>query len=267
MSTESVQVLGKIMRILDSFTPDQPRLTITEIRRITGLPPTTTARLVRTLVDHDLLRRTEDHYSIGLRSLSWTEAATAGSDLLEALGPVLVELRDLSGETSGAYVRRGNSRVAIAVELSQRSVVYQARVGQVMPMHAGAAGKVFMAFSDDIYRAAVAQEGPDAGGALSDLGALRSECDSIRAQGWAYTQGEREVGLNSLAAPVRDTSGLIIATLAIGGPSLRLSPEVAERLGPEIALSAERLSRRLGWRDEASPADTPDMPARNRPTA
>ncbi|SCC04704.1 MULTISPECIES: IclR family transcriptional regulator [unclassified Gordonia (in: high G+C Gram-positive bacteria)] len=255
MSTDSVQVLAKMMRILDCFTPDQPRMTVAEIKRITDLPTTTTARLVKTLVDHDLLRRAGDQYSIGLRSLSWTAAATAGSELLEAVGPVLTELRDLSGETSGAYVRRGNSRVAVAVELSQRSVVYQARVGQVMPMHAGAAGKVFMAFDDDVFRAAVAQEGPDAGGALAELGSLRGELDHIRAQGWAYTQGEREVGLNSMAVPVRDASGLVIATLAVGGPSFRLTPDVAERIGPEMSLAAARLSRRLGWREleSASP--------------
>lgn len=251
MSTDSVQVLAKVMRILDCFTPDQPRLTVVEIKRVTGLPTTTTARLVKTLVDHDLLRRSGDQYSIGLRSLSWTAAATAGSELLEAVGPVLTELRDLSGETSGVYVRRGNSRVAVAVELSQRSVVYQARVGQVMPMHAGAAGKVFMAFDDDVFRAAVAQEGPDAGGALAELGSLHAELNSVRVRGWAYTQGEREVGLNSMAVPVRDASGLVIATLAVGGPSFRLTPEVAERIGPEMALAADRLSRRLGWREPA----------------
>lgn len=249
-SAGSVQVLGKTVRILDCFTPDQPRLTVAEIKRATDMPTTTVARLVKTLVDHDLLQRIDDHYAIGLRPLGWTASATAGSDLLAALGPVLTELRDLSGETAGAYVRRGHSRVVVAVELSHRPVIYQSRVGQVMPMHAGAPGKVFMAFSEDAYSAAIAQEGPDAGGALADLSALRAELDAIRLHGWAYTQEERELGLNSLAAPIRDASRSVIATIAIGGPSFRLTPEAAQRIGPETAQAAERLSRRLGWRDD-----------------
>jgi DNA-binding IclR family transcriptional regulator len=257
----SVQVLTKAVRVLDCFSPDTPRLTVAEIKRATTMPTTTVARLVKTLVDLDLLQRIDDRYSIGLRPLGWTASATAGSELLAALGPVLIELRDLSGETAGAYVQRGHHRVAVAVELSHQSVVYQCRVGQVMPMNAGAAGKVFMAFSDSAFANATRHEELGSGAPQTDP-SVHEQLDLVRRQGWAYTQEEREAGLNSLAAPVRDASGSVVAAIAIGGPSFRLTPQAAQRLGPEVLQAADRLSRRLGTHDAESPE--PLIEARTR---
>lgn len=247
-SNGSVQVLGKSVRVLDCFTPERPRLTLAEIRQATGLPPTTAARLVRSLVELDLLQRSGDEYGVGLRVLGWTASATAGSELMEAVGPVLVHLRDLSGETAGVYIRRGTTRVAVAVEYSQQAVIYRAPIGQVMPMHAGAAGKVFMAFDDRALEATLVQEPAETGGALANRAELDRVLRGVRRRGWCYTQGERVSGLNSVSVPVFGSDGHVVAALAIGGPSFRLTPEAAEQIGPSMFEAAMGLSRRLGWR-------------------
>jgi hypothetical protein len=61
------------------------------------------------------------------------------------------------------------------------------------------------------------------------------------------TEEEREAGLNSLAAPVFDASGTVVAAIVVGGSSLRLDRSVAERFGPMVADAAHALSRRLGY--------------------
>lgn len=242
----SVQVLAKSVRVLDCFTPERPRLSLAEMRHATGLPPTTVARLVKSLVDLDLLQRRGDEYGVGLRVLGWTASATAGSDLMESVGPVLVHLRDFTGETAGVYIRRGVKRVAVAVEHSLQSIIYRASIGQVMPMHAGAAGKVFMAFDDRALEATLAQDAGETGGVLANRAELERVLAVVRRRGWCYTQGERQQGLNSVSVPVFGADGHVVAALAIGGPSFRLTPDTAEQIGPPMAEAGLSLSRRLG---------------------
>jgi DNA-binding IclR family transcriptional regulator len=264
----SVQVLNKTVQVLDCFSPEHPRLTLAQIREDTGLPATTVARLVRTLLANDLLQRNGNQYCVGLRVLGWTASATAGSELMKAVGPVLLHLRDLTGETAGIYIRRGTTRVAAAVELSRQSVIYRAEIGQVMPIHAGAAGKVFMAFDDRALSATLAQEGPESGGAISNLAMLEQELNLVRARGWAFAESEREQGLNSISVPIRDAVDSVVAALAIGGPSFRLNPDAADRIGPAMVEAGAALSRRLGWRPDkaraggrARPDDTTEASA------
>lgn len=209
------------------------------------MPNSTVARLVRTLVASELLQRTGDDYCVGLRVLSWASAASAGSDLLVAAEPVAAQLRDVTGETTGLYIRRATTRVAVIVKLSPRSIIYRSDVGQLMPMHLGAAGKVFMAHDERVLNAVLVDTLDQAPGEARR--ALDRQLEFVRAHGWLLTEEEREAGLNSMAAPVFDASGAVVAALAVGGPSSRLDRAAAEKFGPLISESARALSRRLGY--------------------
>ncbi|MDV3128376.1 IclR family transcriptional regulator [Mycobacterium sp. 21AC1] len=244
----SVRVLERACQVLDCFTADAPRLKIADLRQLTGLPATTVARIVKTLVSQDLLDRDGDEYRLGLRVLVWSAPATVGSDVIAAAGPVVEQVRDLTHETSGLYVRQGASRVTVAAELSTYSVVYRAYVGQVRPLHAGAAGKVFMAADgaalDAALKKGLSRFTPST---TCDPEALQRELDLVRDQGWAFAAEEIEVGLNSVAAPVYGATGAVVGVLACGGPSLRLTAESADEYGPMLAAIGLALSKRLGY--------------------
>lgn len=240
----SVLVLEKGVRILDCFTPERSRLSMTELRGLTGIPASTLARLVRALVSMDLLQKSGDDYRIGLRILSWTAAATAGSDLLDAANPVSAELRDITGETAGLYISRGTKRVAAVVKLSTKSIIGRWHVGQVLPMHSGAAGKVFMAHDDRLLNAVLVESSEGSG--IDASAQLEAQLKLTREQGWILTEQEREAGLSSLAAPVFDSTGTVVASLGIGGPAFRVNKESARNFGPLIADTASSLSRQLG---------------------
>lgn len=244
-SQSSILVMEKAVRVLDCFSPQHTRLSLSDIRRLTGMPNSTVARLVRTLVASDLLQRTGDDYCVGLRVLSWASAASAGSELLVAAEPVAAQLRDVTGETTGLYIRRGTTRVAVIVKLSPRSIIYRSDVGQLMPMHLGAAGKVFMAHDERVLNAVLVDTLDQAPG--DSRVALDRQLDFVRANGWLLTEEERETGLNSMAAPVFDATGSVVAAIAVGGPSFRLDQEAAEEFGPLVAEAARALSRRLGY--------------------
>lgn len=244
----SVRVIERACQVLDCFTKQQPQLQIGDIRERTGLPATTVARIVKTLVSQKLLERNGNEYRLGLRVLVWNAPATAASALITVAGPVLEQLCDATHESTGCSIRQGVTRVTVAVALSSESIIYNGYVGQVMPLHAGAAGKVFMAFDPTAYQAAIA-----AGltayteSTTTTVAAIDEQLDQIRSSGWAYTVEEREPGLNSIAAPLRDGTGEVVAAISVGGPSFRLTPAAAQSYGPLVASAAQSISQRLGY--------------------
>jgi IclR family transcriptional regulator, acetate operon repressor len=249
----SVRVLERACEVLDCFTRLEPRLQIGDIRRITGLPATTVARLVKTLVAQELLQRDGNDYRLGLRVMVWSAPAVAASDLLAAGAPVAEQIRDTTGETTGIYVRHGATRVNVCVALSRLSVIYNGFVGQVMPLHAGAAGKVFMAYD------AIAREAANTAGLTAytehtptDPASIEAQMKDARSAGWLFAGEEREAGLSSLAAPIFDSDGRIAAAIAIGAPSFRLGARDAPGLGPTLAAAGLAISRRLGHADDAT---------------
>ncbi|PXY23219.1 IclR family transcriptional regulator [Prauserella sp. PE36] len=256
MAEPGVRVLGRACDVLDCFTEAEPRLGVADIRDRTGLPATTVARIVTTLVQEGLLVREGDSYRVGLRVLVWSAPARSGSSLLGVARPFVDQLRDVTGESAGLYVRQGASRVLVVAASSNHSVIYRGYVGQVLPLHAGAAGKCFMAFDDDALGAAV-----DAGlerytdATVVSQDELDRQLARVRDRGWAYTESEREVGLNSVAAPVLGFGGRPEAALAIGGPSIRLDREEAERVGPIVAATAQAIAARMGHVPAEEPAD------------
>jgi IclR family acetate operon transcriptional repressor len=245
----SVRVLDRACQVLDCFTQDRPKLGIAELRRITGLPATTVARLVKTLVSQELLEREGELYRLGLRVLVWTAPAMQGSDLLAAAGPAVEQLRDQTRETTGLYVRHEDVRVTVAIALSTYSVIFRGYVGQVRALHAGAAGKVFLAYDQAAYDAAMSsrrltQFTPHT---ITSANRMRDELDAVRAQGWAFAAEEVELGLSSVAAPVFSAAGTVAGALAVGGPSFRLTEEMAREFGSLTAAAALSLSQGLGY--------------------
>lgn len=244
----SVRVLERACQVLDCFSPEEPRLHISDLRARTGLPATTVARLVRTLVAETLLERDGDVYRLGLRVLVWGAPATAGSDLIAAATSVIEYVRDVTRESTGIYIRQASTRVAVASVQSDYSIIYRGYVGQILPLHAGAAGKVFMAFDEDAWQAARSSTlEAFTPATLTSEADIEIQLDEIRERGWSFAAEEREAGLNSIAAPVFGATGRIVATIAVGGPSFRLTTERADEFGPLVATAGMSLSQRLGY--------------------
>jgi DNA-binding IclR family transcriptional regulator len=244
----SVRVVERACQVLDCFSVSAPQLRIADIRRLTQLPATTVARIVKTLVAEELLERDGDVYRLGLRVLVWSAPATAGSDLIAAAGPVVEQVRDGNGETTGLYVRQGSNRVAVVVSLSTYSVSFYIQVGNVRPLHAGAAGKVFMAYDpaalDAATRRGLTAITPKTVTRKADL---RQQLEVIRARGWGFSADENEIGLSSMAVPIFSGTGQIIGSLASGGPSFRLTPQAAEAAAPAMIAAGAALSQRMGY--------------------
>lgn len=242
-------VLRKIKQILASFTIERPELTLQQITRATGLPQSTCQRLVQNLVREGFLDRDEDRYRVGLGLVQRAAPGTFGLDLVRLTRPVLQRLRDETGETAILYVRDGAYRTVIALAESHHPVIRLFVVGMVMPLHAGSAGKVFLAWDPVARKDAVthglARYTPST---VVDIDVLTEQLGEIRGQGYASSFEERDLGAASVSAPVFGLTGDLVAVFGVGAPTQRLAPADVPRLAPLVVAAAEQASHRLGYR-------------------
>lgn len=254
-STTPVLVLRKITQILRAFSIEQPELTLQQITKTTALPASTCQRLVRNLVLEGFLDRDGDRYRIGLDFVQWAAPGTFGLDLVALTRPTLQRLRDETGETACLYTRHGPFRTVVSIAESRHPIIRLFVVGMVMPLHAGSAGKVLLAWDRTARQEAVGHGlSRFTANTVVDIDVLTEQLSAIRKDGYAASFEERDVGAASISAPVFDLHGDLVAALGIGAPIQRLAREDLPRLTPLVTKAAEDASRRLGWR--------PDIPTR-----
>lgn len=244
----STLVLQKITRILGCFSLDAPEPTLQQIIRSTGLPASTCQRLVHDLTNEGFLDRYGDRYRIGIAMVRWSTTGTLGLDVVQLINPVLQSLRDETGETACFYVRDGMQRTVVGVAETRHVVIRPFMVGMVMPLHAGAPGKVFLAFDTEARQEIEHSElrkftelTPD------NLTDLDSQVAVARELGYCGSFGERHLDVGSIAAPVFDHAGKLAGVLGLGFPTQRVTPDDVDRLGPVVATAAATASEKLGY--------------------
>lgn len=250
-------VLQKVRTILECFDVGQPILTLQQIRQTSGLPASTCQRLVQNLVREGFLDRDGDEYRIGLGMVRWSAPGTHGLDLVRLTRPAMQRLRDETGETSALYVRDGAYRTVIALIETRHVVMRLFRVGMVMPLHAGSAGKVFLAYDGGAFKD-ILTHGLDryTDSTPTSLDTLTRQVQEARSVGYSASFEERDTGASSISAPVFDVNGELVAVLGIAAPAQRLVPALVPALGPCVVECAQEASAALGYRpmDAAEPS-------------
>lgn len=232
-TTSGIKVLDRAVQIL--LTVAEQPVNLAELCEATELPRATAHRLASALETHHLLTRdAEGKWTIGpvLSSLS---SGTA-TRLIHAAEPIMAELVERTGESVQLYQLAGETRVCIAAQEPSIGLQNTVPVGTRLPLNAGSAAKVFLAHSSPKLKDTVLKTGSKF---------TEQDLDDIRAQGWAESISEREVGLASISAPVFNHDGLFTAVLSISGPTERLRPTPAGLWAKEITRAAAELSATL----------------------
>jgi DNA-binding IclR family transcriptional regulator len=219
-----VQVVDRAVSVLDAIARNGPT-SLADLVATTGLPRPTAHRLAVALEAHGLLARDDTgRFVLGGRLAAW--GAAAQRPLVDAARPVLAELVDETGESAQLYVREGEHRVCIAVHERSSGLRDTVPLGAVLPLTRGSGGKVLLAWADDAESYDV------------DAKALVA----VRRRGYAQTVGEREAGVASVSAPVRDRDGRVVAAISVSGPIERLGNQPGRRLAEPLLGAADRLS-------------------------
>ncbi|MEO6826856.1 MAG: IclR family transcriptional regulator [Microbacteriaceae bacterium] len=242
-------VLAKIAAILDAFSLAEPELSLVEIRQSTSLPASTVQRLVGNLVLSGFLDRTSGGYSIGKRLSYWAASAPQSSDVVEAVKPVMMNLRDDTGEAVCLFTSSQTYRVCIAMCETPHLLHTAMRVGRIMPLHVGSAGRVLLAWNQVLMERVIAQGlDPLTNRTITEAEALRENVLQCHRDGYAITVGERESGASGLSAPVFNAQSELEGALTVMGPSLRMSREFCEASVGRLLEAAEAATRLIGGR-------------------
>ena len=243
-------------RVLKSFRTREESLGVSELARRLELGKSTVHRLLTTLVSEGLVEqdRRTGGYRLGIVMFELGEAVKVHLDLHAAAGPVLVRLREQTGESSQVGVLDGDEVVYVDRLESAYSLRLFIETGRRVPAHCTSSGKVLLAHRPVpereryLSRGALPRLTPDT---ITDPDALRAELATVRTRGWAEAINEREIGVASLAAPIRDRHGEVVAAVSIGAPVSRFGAVPRSRMAEALVEAGEAVSRRLGWNPEA----------------
>ncbi|MBB4915321.1 IclR family transcriptional regulator [Streptosporangium saharense] len=231
-------VTSKVLAILGAFDTDHPRLTLSEISRRSGVPLTTTHRLVGELVAWQALSRTADgHLRVGLRL--WELGQLAPGRLQEVAHPWLQELYAETGENVHLAVRDGLEVLYVDKLHGRRAVRLVSRTGGRLPMHPTGVGKALLAHEPDWFRGAYLArelERPTPR-TIVEPGRLARELASVRVQGYALTFEEMSLGSCSAAAPVL-VEGRAVAAVGVVLSSRR-ARELQRLVEPLLRVTSE----------------------------
>jgi IclR family transcriptional regulator, acetate operon repressor len=250
MAESPTRVLSKFRAVLDCFLPDNKPMTLTEVAHATGLPLSTTQRLLRSLAAEEFIAKTDAGYALGIGLIGWASAVRRGLNVIDAARGGMEALRDATGETVTLLVRNGLQRICVASVPSRQVVSQRSEPGEVGPLQAGSPSKVLLAW-DPETTAAVLERGlikltPST---VTDPVRFTEELARVREQGYAISVSENAEGVASVGAPVRDSSGRVIAVLVLGGPTTRVNTGWLEAHREQVMETARDVSRRLGWNE------------------
>jgi DNA-binding IclR family transcriptional regulator len=254
-SYPGAQTVSRAVALLKAFTDAQPERSLAELARAVGLHRTTTYRLLRALESDGMVMRgaSGDTYRLGPEAIALGARALRSNDLRSAGHAELETLARATGETATLEVLAEDQVVILDEVIGQHHLLGTAQfVGTRWPAHATSTGKVLLAHLSDADRKAIlhaplAKHTPHT---MTTLAALRDELACVREQGYATAIHELELGFTAVGAPVRNHDGIVVAAISLGGPSVRLTPDRIPKIAAVIIAAAERISERLGFRQE-----------------
>ena len=238
--------VGRALALLEELRDSEEGLGVNELARRIGVNASTASRLLATLESAGMVQRDgQGPYRLGLALLTLADRVVSRLDLGALARPVLVELMEVTGETSTLSLPSEREAITVDSVPSRSSVVSMARLGRPSVSHATAVGKVMLAFGGGPLppeRDLVALTERT----ITDREALEAAVQVVHERGYATVFGDREPDVNAIAAPVWGHTGALAAILGIQGPATRL--EDPTRVLVPLLEGAASLTRALGGR-------------------
>jgi IclR family pca regulon transcriptional regulator len=228
---EFVQSLARGLLVIRAFDEDHAELTLSDVARITGMTRASVRRFLHTLVDLGYMRSDGRKFSLRPKILELGYAYLSSLSLPELAMPHLEQLVEKVHESSSVSVLDGDEVVYVARVPTKRIMRIAISVGTRFPAYATSMGRVLLAGQSDDWLdgyLASADLRPITRHTIADAKVLRTELMRIRRDGFALVDQELEEGLRSVAAPVRDPDGKVIAAVNLSAHASRGTREAIQ---------------------------------------
>lgn len=220
-----VAAVERAISIINAFQPGDVALSLHELAERTGLYKSTILRIMVTLIGAHCIHRLDDgRYQLGSTLLHWGGLYQSSLRLEDHVVPTLRFLVEKTGEGASFFIRENDVRVCLFRVDSPHTVRDHVRVGDIVPLEKGAAGRVLLAFQS------------------LERSAIRAMADNLV----IVTVGERETEIAAVAIPVFEYGNSLAGALAVSGPVARFTDEVVAAASRTLYDAASQLTRKLG---------------------
>lgn len=238
----------RALDILGLFSADKPSWSGSEIAEELGVARSTGYRYLQSLVGRGFLEEAPHGFRLGPRIFELARVARAGVGLSEVSLPQMRTLSERVNETVLLTRRSGRAVVCLDLVEARQAVRLTYERGHVLPINAGAAAEVLLAWADPAEVATVLNSGPlerFTPKTLTDPEELRARLVQIRRRGVAVSQGELDEHILGVAAPVRDAVGSVCAAVSVAALAVRIPRAELDTLKKAVRDTAAEISRRL----------------------
>lgn len=231
-----VVAVDRALQVLTAFSETEPALLLSELSERTQLVPSTTLRMLISLMHFGFVqKRTDGRYTLGPAAAQLQRVHAAAFNLESLVMPALRALTDQTQESASFHVRQGKHRIVLYRVNSPHPLTDQSRTGDLLPLKQGSGGHVLMAFS----------------------GAVGPLYDRIRQQGYTTSPvSDRSVDLAGISAAVLDAHETLVGTVTLTMPVQRYDDTHIAR----VCATAAQLTRELGGSAHHLAATEPDQP-------
>jgi len=246
-----VRALSRGLRVLALFTVDHPEWSLSDLSRRTGLHKATAYRMTRTMEAEGFLvfDTTTGKYHLGPATIPLSFLASAQSELVRLARPYLEELAELTGETTNLAVEVEGSVVVIGQVLTSHPFKPSLPLGRVLTDLANTHGQLFAAFRPEGERARLlaAPQAKLTPNTVTDSVEIAAKLVRVADEGVAFDLEEHGLGICAVAAPVRDQSGDVKATLSVVAPKERFGAQEKKKHAQAVKRVAASFSAYLGY--------------------
>jgi len=252
-----IQSVSHALDVLEQFAGEHDELGVTELSKRLKLHKNNVFRLLATLESRGYIEQNKstENYRLGIRCLQLGQTYVTQMGLLRQAHGVIEELARVTARET-AFLALFHKDVVVPVDAveTDRRVRMTVLVGEPLPLHCTASGKVHLTFvADPSARESLIDELPRfTERTITDRQALLQELDKVAALGFAVELGEYIEDVHSVAVPIRDYTRNVVGSLSVSGPAHRVTTEWIEKeLTSLVVRAGQDLSSRLGFKGQA----------------
>lgn len=253
-SPQRLSSVAAALRLLKVFSAEEPELGITALAQRLGLAKSTVHRLTSTLMSEGFLEQNplNDRYRLGLSLFGLGALVRRRMDVSTEALTHLHTLRDRTGESVHLAVLEQSDILYLFNLESQQAIGMRSYLGVRKPAFCTSEGRAILAFSPPalitrVLKGELLARTPNT---VTQAAVLLKIFGDIRQSGYALDDEESDAGMRGLAAPIRDSSGAVVAAVGLAGPVQRLTKRNLRSLTPWVLSAAEAISNRLGYRSD-----------------
>jgi IclR family transcriptional regulator, pca regulon regulatory protein len=230
--TDFVQSLDRGLAVIRCFSSERPSLTLSEVAERTGLTRAAARRFLLTLQELGYVGSSGRQFSLRPRVLALGYAYLSSFSVAQIAQPHLEDLAEELHESCSVSVLDGDDIVYVARASANRIMTIALTVGTRLPPYPTSMGRVLLAYLPDteretlLSRAALRRLTEHT---IVDLDRLREVLATVRGRGWAAVDQELEAGVRSIAVPIRDSSGKVVAAINASAHAARVPMRTLEK--------------------------------------